>query len=155
MELSGDELAGIVDQFGALSRDTLEEAIQETAFRAGEKLQPATVDTWIEDALAAFALLEVEVDGTTRIVPGPRAFPSVPDMATDLPHVLDVEPRSVPTAALERGLRNRLAEAADEIESADRAHELIDVTYDAEAWVGADFGDVRDRLQQIEGARES
>lgn len=155
MELSGDELAGIVDQFGALKRDQLHEAVQEAAFRAGMDLGAETVETWIDEALAAFVLLEIEFDGKARIVPGPRAFPTVPAMATDLPHVLDVEPRSVPTDTLETGLQNRLAAAADGIESPERAHDLIDVTYDAEAWVGTDFGDVRERLQDLEEPRES
>lgn len=155
MELSGDELAGIVDQFGALRRGTLTEAVHEAAFRAGVDLDSGTIETWIDDALSSYALVEVELDGESRIVPGPRAFPTVPEMATDLTHVLDVEPSSVPTEALETGLRNRLESAAAEVEAPERAADLIDVTYDAEAWVGADFDAVRGQLQQSLDARES
>ncbi|MFP4530737.1 MAG: hypothetical protein ACLFNC_05535 [Halodesulfurarchaeum sp.] len=146
MELSGDELAGIADQFGALSPAQLRRAIRETAFRAGAEPTEATIEDWIEEAKAEFSLLTVDLDGDPLVVPGPRAFPEVPAAASDLPHVLEVEPRTVPEEALETGLRNRLAARAAAVDDPDRAHDLIDVTYDAEAWAGIDLGDVRDRL---------
>ena len=155
MELSGDELAGIVDQFGALSPPELRRAIGEAAFRAGEDLADGTVEGWIEDAVTEFSLLSVEIEGETLLVPGPRAFPTVPDPATDLPHVLEVETRTVPAAALETGLRTRLAEKAARIDDPDTAHELIDVTYDAEAWAGIELADVRNRLAGIAHEGES
>lgn len=146
MELSGDELAGIVDQFGALSPGELRRAIREAAFRAGADLDEATIEDWIDEAQSEFTLLKVEVADDPLIVPGPRAFPEVPAAASDLPHVLDVEPRTVPENALETGLRNRLAARAAAVADPERAHDLIDVTYDAEAWAGIDLEDVRDRL---------
>jgi hypothetical protein len=146
MELSGDDLAGIVDQFGALTRSELGRAIREAAFRAGADLDAETIETWVEDAETEFSLLTVDLGGDPVLVAGPRAFPTVPEAATDLPHVLDVEPRQVPAEALETGLRNRLAERTAAIEDPDRAHELIDVTYDAEAWADIDLEDVRERL---------
>ncbi|MFB6085364.1 MAG: hypothetical protein ABEJ84_00940 [Halodesulfurarchaeum sp.] len=177
MELSGDELAGIVDQFGALSPAELRRAIRETAFRAGVDLEESTIDDWIDGAEADFSLLTVDLDGEALVVPGPRAFPDAPEAASDLPHVMDVDRRSVPVDALESGLRNRLAAATAEleegataiekrleerekagtgiedgpggIEESDRARELIDVTYDAEAWADIDLGDVRDRLSGL------
>ena len=155
MELSGDELAGIVDQFGALRPPTLQEAIHEAAFRAGDELEPETIGTWIEEAHEEFSLLSVELDDEEYVVPGPRAFPVVPEMATDLPHVLDVDPVQVPSEALETGVRNRLAAAAARVEDPDRAHELIDITYDAEAWAGTDLSDVRERLSAITEEQDS
>ncbi len=149
MELSGDELAGIVDQFGALPPPELRRAISEAAFRAGADLEMETVESWIDEALGEFSLLSVEKSGESLLVPGPRAFPEVPEPAADLTHVLDVESRSVPGEALEMGLRNRLGEAAAHIEDPDRANELIDITYDAEAWAGIDLSDVRDRLSEL------
>ncbi|MDZ7849302.1 MAG: hypothetical protein U5K70_00300 [Halodesulfurarchaeum sp.] len=149
MELSGDQLAGIVDQFGALSPPEMRRAIRETAFRAGVDLDEETIEEWIDQAQADFSLLKVELDGDPLVVPGPRAFPEVPESAGDLPHVLDVDPRTVPEETLETGLRNRLAAKTATIEDPDRAHDLIDVTYDAEAWAGIDLGDVRERLADL------
>lgn len=155
MELSGDELAGIVDQFGALRPSTLRRAIHEAAFRAGEDLEQETIQTWIDEAHAKFTLLSVELDDGEYVVPGPRAFPTVPAEATDLPHVLDVDSVQVPGDAIETGVRNKLAAAASGVEDPDRVEELIDVTYDAEAWAGTDLADVRDRLQAITGEQDS
>lgn len=155
MELSGDELAGIVDQFGALPPPALRRAIRETAFRAGADLEEETVESWIDEALGEFLLLSVEKAGETLLVSGPRAFPEVPEAAADLTHVLDVDPQSVPEETLETGLKNRLAEKTARIEDPDRAHELIDITYDAEAWAGIDLSDVRDRLSKLALEQES
>lgn len=149
MDLSGDDLAGIVDQFGALSRPTLRQAIRETAFRAGTDPDPEAIEADIDDALAAFALLEVEIEGEPHLVPGPRSFPTLPEAAADLPHVLDVDPSPVPDAALETGIRRRLADAVADLEDPDRARELLDVTYDVEAWIDADLADVRERLDAV------
>jgi hypothetical protein len=155
MELSGDELAGIVDQFDGLTEPALQSAIHEAAFRAGADLDVETIDSWIDEAHAEFTLLSVELDDGEYVVPGPRAFPTVPEMATDLPHVLDVEPVEIPEDTIERGIRNELAAAASRVEDSDRAHELIDVTYDAEAWAGTDLSDVRDRLRAITAEQDS
>ncbi|AOW80634.1 hypothetical protein HTSR_1458 [Halodesulfurarchaeum formicicum] len=149
MELSGDELAGIVDQFGALPPAALRSGIEETAFRAGVELDAETVEEWIDEAKADFELLTVEHDEKTLIVPGPRAFPEVPEAASDLPHVLAEPTRTVPAAALESGIRARLDEAVAAAETPARANELVDVTYDAEAWAGIELADVRDRLLDL------
>ena len=155
MELSGDELAGIADQFDALPPAAMRRAIRETAFRAGEEVADERIESWIDDALAEFTLLEIELDGEPYVVPGPRSFPTVPDAASDLVHVLDVEPRAVPGEALETGVRKSLANAAEEIEDPVRAQDLLDVTYDAEAWVGTDLSDVRTRLEALAAEQES
>lgn len=154
MDLSGDELAGIVDQFDALPRPALRRAVRETAFRAGEDLDAETIDAWIEAALAEFSLLNVEIDGEPYVVPGPRAFPTVPEAAADLTHVLDVDPPDVPERTLETAIRRTLATAAEDLEDPERAQDLLDVTYDAEAWIDADLADIRNRLDAMATAGE-
>jgi len=149
MELSGDELAGIADQFGALPPAALRQAVQETAFRAGEELDETAANDQIESALESFALLEIEVDGEPYIAPGPASFPTVPSAASALPHVLDVEPIEVPQAALGAGVQRQLKAAAAEVASPSDAQELLEVTYDAEVWVDVDLGPVRERLDAI------
>ena len=149
MELSGDELAGIADQFGALPPAAMRRAVQETAFRAGDELDDAAAQAQIDAALGSFALLAIEIEGEEYVAPGPVSFPTVPSAATDLPHVLDVEPIEVPQAALGAGVQRQLKEAAAEVEGAADAQELLEVTYDAEVWVDVDLGPVRERLDAI------
>ena len=155
MELSGDELAGIVDQFGALSPESLRQAIYETAFRAGADPEEATVAAWIEAAREDFSLVTVEIEGETVYVPGPRAFPAVPEAASDLTHVLDASHRQVPDEALAAGGHERLEAAAAETEDPTRAQELLDLTYDAEAWADLDLAGLRDRLGDVATEGES
>lgn len=149
MEYTADELAGIADLFGGLAREELGRAVDELAFKAGAEVSSSTIDTWIEEAVRTFALVEVEVEEGTVLAPGPTAFPELPDGAADLPHIMDVPRRSLPPEAVETAVRKRLASEAATLEDAERAAELIDVTYDAEAWAGLDLADVRDRLEAI------
>lgn len=149
MELSGDELAGIADQFGALPPTAMRRAIRETAFRAGEEVDDATVGALIEEGVASFDLLRIEVDGNPYVAPGPASFPTVPGAASDLPHVLDAEPIEVPEEALVEGVKRSLREAAGDIDGAEDAREMLEVTYDAEAWVDVDLGPVRERLDAM------
>lgn len=148
MDLTHDDLAGIVDLFGALPEAALRRGIEELAFRRGEDVE-TPVDELISDALEGFALATITVEDQRMLVPGPAAFPTLPEGAEDLPHILDAPRRSVPAAALEAAVRKRLATEALSVDDADRAAELIDVTYDAEAWAGIDLRDVRDRLESI------
>src|SRR6056297_2147587 len=133
MDLSGDELAGIVDLFGALSRPELRTALAELAFRWHEDVDDVVLDALVDDAVDRFYLLPVD----DRIVAGPAAFPTLPDGAEDLPHILDVERRSVDreaaAAAAEQRYRTVAAGAVDSAED-ERLHELLDVSYDLEAW---------------------
>lgn len=148
--LTVDELAGVVDLFGALTRDELESALSELAYRRGEDAAHGVVD----DALSAFALVAYEDEGQTLLTPGPTAFPELVDGAEDLPHILDVEPRAVDREAVGRAAERRLrAEAAQAVAAgdADRAETLLDVSYDLEAWAPLELGSVRDRL---DAARE-
>jgi len=151
MDSTLDELAGVVDLFGALTRDELSEALIELAFKQGRDVDEEAVDAAIERALSEYALVRVSHDDETLLVPGPTAFPTVPDGGTDLPHILDAERREVPRDllgdAFEARVRDELADA-----DADRREFLLDVTYDAEAWADVDGPALRER---IEGGREA
>lgn len=140
-----DELAGIVDLFGALTREELDAACSELAYRRGE--EPPEGD--VEAALSAFALVPFEADGEALLAPGPGSFPTLPDGAEDLPHILDVETRVVDRETVGRAAEQRLrTEAAQAVTVGDteRADELLDISYDIEAWGGVDLAGIRDRL---------
>lgn len=145
-----DELAGIVDLFGALTREELEAACSELAYRRGEEPPEGTV----EEAIAAFALVPFEPAGNASddaklLAPGPAAFPTMPDGAEDLPHILDVDDREVDRKAVARAAEERLrTEAAQAVTVGDtqRADELLDISYDIEAWGGVELDGIRDRL---------
>ena len=57
--LTTDELAGVVELFGALRRPELEEALSELAYRRGEEPPEGLVDAAIEE----FVLVAFEADG--------------------------------------------------------------------------------------------
>jgi len=152
MEFDGDELAGIVDLFGGLTRPELGEALSELAFRAGEEREPRSFEPTISAALERYRLLAVDAGDETLFVAGPVAFPVLPEHATDLPYILDVPERSLEDDALASRLSTRLdAEAAAAVETGDatRAAELIDVTYDAETWADVDLEGVRATLEAV------
>lgn len=145
-----DELAGVADLFGGLTLPELRQALAELAFKRGASAEPADYDGAIREAVTDYHLLAVPHDGERLLVPGPTAFPSLPDGAVDLPHILDVEERTVPDEALARRVRERLAADADAaIDDGDRERvgDLVDVTYDAEVWAAVDLADVRERLE--------
>jgi hypothetical protein len=141
-----DELAGIVDLFGALHRSELETALSELAFRRGDDPPEGAVD----EALEAFVLVAFEDGGDEPLLaPGPAAFPTLPEGAEDLPHILDVEKRSVDRERVGRAAEERLrAEAARAVADGDdaRAAELLDVSYDLESWAPVELGALRERL---------
>jgi len=146
---TGDELAGVVDLFGALTRDELEGALGELAFKRGEDVDETAIDAAIDDAVAGYYLVPAERDGTTLLAPGPVAFPALPDGAEDLPHILDVPERDLNRAELaeaaERRLRADAAQAVD-ADDGDRIERLLDVSYDLETWGSTDVSGVRRRL---------
>ncbi|WP_251344361.1 DUF7109 family protein [Haloplanus halophilus] len=148
-DATGDELAGVVDLFGALTRGELESALGELAFKRGEEVDADAVADAVDAAVENYYLVAVERDDRTLLAPGPTAFPALPEGAEDLPHILDVPEREVDRAALadaaERRLRADAARAAADGD-ADRIERLLDVSYDLETWGGADVGDVRTRL---------
>lgn len=154
MELTHDELAGVVDLFGALTRAELERAGSELAFKRGEEFDGDNID----EALAAYRLVAFESHGGTVIertadeqllATGPTAFPTLPEGAEDLPHILAIEPATLDRAALGERVETRFrADAARAVSADDRARieRLLDVSYDIEAWAPVELGGVRERL---------
>ncbi|MFC3957343.1 DUF7109 family protein [Halovivax cerinus] len=150
MEPTVDELAGIVDLFGALTRSELERALTELAARTGRS-EPAAADA-IDAALESFALLACDVDGSDGFVAGPAAFPTLPPHAEDLPHILEVPPRSPSADELARLAGERFAAEVDQaVDANDEAHarDLLDLSYEVEAWAPVDLDDERDRLDAL------
>jgi CheY-like chemotaxis protein len=143
-----DEIAGIVELFGALTPEETNRALSELAYRHGEEPPEGVID----DALEAFALVEVETDGEQLLAPGPAAFPELPEGSEDLPHILEVDDRSVAREAIERATTERLRSETDRVVAADdgeRAAELLEISYDIEAWGQPDLSAVRDRLADV------
>ncbi|MFC7214863.1 hypothetical protein ACFQO4_12355 [Saliphagus sp. GCM10025334] len=191
---TSDELAGIVDLFGGLTRTELERALSEVAFRAdGQSVDEDAAAGAIEASLDAFALVRYEPrdagratdggsedddsdsdgnaneDGGALFVPGPTAFPRTPEHAEDLPHILDVSPRDPDQDAVGEAARDRFladveavlegeGESMDEPENVDESDDgsehpdetaienLIDLSYDLEAWAPLDLTAERTRL---------
>ncbi|WP_435186149.1 DUF7109 family protein [Halobellus sp. EA9] len=161
----GDDLAGVVDLFGALTQAELERALDELAFKRGDDLDADAVAAAVDAAVASYALVRYDPgadgaagDGTTDedpdanalLAPGPAAFPTLPPNAEDLPHILDVSTRDVDreaaAAALAERLRRDASRAVDEGDAA-RMRRLLDVTYDVAVWSDAvAVDDVRERL---------
>ncbi len=167
MDATADELAGVVDLFGGLTRAELERALAEAAYRAdGQSVDEAALEEAIEAALESFALVRYDpergsdaaADGAGTdgdgseplLVAGPTAFPTVPDHAEDVPHILDVERRRLDRAALGEAARERFVAVADDAVTADdaeRIRTLLDISYDLESWAPVDCTDERTRLE--------
>ena len=167
-----DQLAGVVDLFGAVTRAELERALDELAFRRGEAADADALGDAVADAVAAYYLVtcrpadaeaesdaadggdvtdagEDDANGSELLAVGPVAFPTLPPDAEDLPHIMDVPDRTVDRAALGRRVQERLFEDAARAVDAgddDRVEHLLDVTYDLEAWAPVEVGEVRKRL---------
>ena len=154
MDLSGDELAGIVELFGGLTREELAEGLAELAFKQGETYNPGAFETVIEEGIAGYHLISLEpgdVDDADApvLVAGPAAFPELPEDARDLLHILDVDERAVDRETAGRRATERFrADAAQALDAGDgdRIETLIDVSYELETWGGVDLAGVRDRL---------
>ncbi|WP_135828871.1 DUF7109 family protein [Halorussus halobius] len=151
-----DELAGVVDLFGGLTRDELERALVELAFKQGEDVDREAVAAAIDRAVDDYYLAEAtagasEDDPETVLVAGPAAFPTVPDNGEDLPHILDVPDRDVDRERLGEAVAERLREEARTVAAAgdaDRAETLLDVSYDLDAWAPVEADDVRETLDR-------
>jgi hypothetical protein len=160
MEVSGDELAGVIDLFGALTPAELEGAIGELAFKRGE--DPPDVDSAVETALANYRLVAVEPEsdsepGDRLLLPGPTAFPVLPAGAEDLPHILGIDTREIERERLETSVEERFrAEAARAVleSNEERVEELLDASYDLEAWGKFDLEGVRARLDAASATEE-
>jgi len=156
MAFSGDELAGVVDLFGALTRAELGEALAELAYKQGEEYDPDGFSTEIAAAIGTYHLVEldtvaVETDGSV-LVPGPGAFPTLPPGGADLTHILDIEGRELDRATAGAAVLDRFrADAAAAVESGEREHveRLVDVSYELEAWADVDLSAERDLLDRV------
>ena len=150
MEFSSDELAGVADLFGGLTREQLCEALAELAFKAGEEYDPDVFDDAVDSAVDSYHLVPVEgVVEDPLLVPGPVAFPDQPSGSRDLPHILAAEPRDVDrTTAGEAAARQFRADADAALADADaaRIERLLDVSYELEAWASVDVSETRNRL---------
>lgn len=60
MNLSADELAGIVDLFGALKRTELQDGAAELAFKRDGKFEPDAFEADVADAVRSYHLLAVD-----------------------------------------------------------------------------------------------
>ncbi|WP_135302156.1 DUF7109 family protein [Haloarcula amylovorans] len=153
MNLTGDDFAGVVDVFGALTRAELGEACVELAFKRGEDTDAKAFDDAIDDALVEYHLVRVadhdaDADDPLLVV-GPAAFPRLPEGAGDLPHIMDVPDRSLSDEAVARAAEERFREdAVVAVEAVDdeRIATLLDVSYDLEAWGPVELGEARARL---------
>jgi len=165
-----DELAGVVDLFGWLTRAELARALSELAFKRRAEVDDDAIAAAIDVAVAEYALVPAPPeaideggdeptavvdpddgvdDDAVALAVGPAAFPSLPEGAADLPHILDVPDRGVDREALSAAVLARLsadAVAAIRDGDADRLEVLADVTYDVEAWAPVDAGDIRERI---------
>ena len=154
MTATGDELAGVVDLFGALTREELSQALTELAFKQGAAVDDAAVTDAIETAITEYVLVEYaptssDADSESLLTVGPAAFPTLPPNAEDLPHILDYEKRAVDRDRLAEQVQTRLKAEADEAvaaDDADRAAVLLDVSYDLEAWATVETDAIRASL---------
>ena len=150
MSATLDELAGVVDLLGGLTREELSQALVELGGRRGDVPDEDAVEASIERAIEEYYLARYERAGEADLlVPGPTAFPALPDHAEDLPHIMDVPDRAIDRERLGEQVAERLrsdADAAIEAGDAERIRTLVEVTYDAETWAPVDLADVRRRL---------
>lgn len=143
-----DEIAGIVDLFGALERSELERAIGEVAFRRGADLDDETRSALIDDALDAYGLVAVDDDERMLLVPGPAAFPTLPEGGEDLPHIMEIEHRSIDRERIGESAAERLREETQHVSPTDedRRERLLDLSYEIESWAPVSLSGVREQL---------
>ncbi|WP_436909461.1 DUF7109 family protein [Halosimplex marinum] len=152
MSLVADELAGVVDLFGGLTREELHRGLEELAYKRGEEPDADAVAAAVDAAVESYHLVPVERDDATLLVAGPTAFPTLPERAEDLPHIMDVEERAVDRETAAAAARDRLdaeAVAVAKTGDADRADALVEVCYDLETWAAVDTADLRERLDDV------
>lgn len=164
-----DELAGVVDLFGGLARDELERALVELAFKQGKDVDREAFSATIEEAVEDYYLVETEYESAggpdggdhpeatgedapeTVLVAGPAAFPTVPENGSDLPHIMDVPDREIDREGLGDRVAERLHDEARTVAAAgdpERAQDLLDVSYDVEAWAPVETDHVRETLDR-------
>ena len=171
-ETTFDELAGVVDLFGALTGEELVDALGELAFKRGQSVDREALAAAVDDAVAAYYLVHADPangagdsdsgdgsdgdDGSGTVVEpgallavGPVAFPVLPPGGEDLPHILDVARREVDRAALGGRVVDQFraeSRAALADGDADAVATLVDVSYDLEAWAPVDVSETRASL---------
>lgn len=151
MELTRDELAGIAGLFGGLSRPDLRQACEEVVFkRTGDAPGTESVDERIDAALHSHHLVALPGDSEEVIVSGPTAFPSIPDGAEDLPHILDVPERSIDRETVAERVLTDVSSELEEQPDARRRVQLRQLAYDLETWAAVDTSPIRDRLDGLE-----
>jgi hypothetical protein len=172
MDLTGDELAGVVDLFGSLSRSELSEALAELAYRQGEEYDLSAHAEDIDAAIRSYHLVAVDdpdgetADGTADgdgavggadevaeplLLAGPLAFPTLPPDARDLPHILDIEGRTVEADDVGEEIAEMFREdarAAIEADDRSRIDTLLDASYELEPWTGVDLTAIRETLAE-------
>jgi len=157
MEPTPDELAGVADIFGALTRAEFGQALAELAFKRGEEYDPDRFTDTVENAVRSYHLVAVDPadagvavpDASEVLVAGPVAFPELPAGATDLPHILDVPERDPDSDGVAGAAAGRFrADAVRAIDEGDdeRVRTLLDVSYELEAWGGLDLSTTRERM---------
>jgi hypothetical protein len=152
-----DDLAGVVDLFGALTNAELKQALGELAYKSDvEPPGPEIVELALQRyVLVAYDLSNSDSPASTNsdrfLVPGPSAFPSLLKGATDLPHIMDVPTRSpnrkLVEKAVEARFRGDVAQAVAD-ENAQLVRRLLDVSYDLDAW-GIAMAELRERLDNV------
>ena len=155
MELTPDELAGVVDVVGPVTREELVRACGELAFKRGADVDSEAFEAAIEAARSSYHLVTVADHEAAAdeplVVVGPAAFPDIVDGTADLPHILDVPERDpareTVAAAAERRFREDAAEAVRAGDD-DRIQALLDVSYDLEAWGPVELASARGLLDE-------
>lgn len=161
--ISLDEIAGIVNLFGTLTHNTLDNAIVELAFRRGIETEPEMRQSMIATAIdqyrvvaypsigdennattnsdlnAAGSVNEINEVAMNRLAPGPTAFPTLPAHAEDLPRILETDGQEIDYEAATRAVVNRLRDDATRAianNDTELITYLLDITYDIETWAG-------------------
>lgn len=162
MTFDGDELAGLVDPFSVLTRAELRDAAEEVTFRRGDAFDPETVAEAVDRAVRTYQVvvcppeavtdLDAVTDGGAELLAvGPTAFPEQPEGAADLVHILDADRRRVDRERLGEAVVERLrGQAARAVDRGDheRVRQLLDVSYDVEAWAPVEMAGVRERFDR-------
>ncbi len=152
MEFTGDELAGVVDLFGALTPGELREGLAELAYKQDGEYEPDSFEETVEAAINSYHLVRVDTEDEPLLVAGPGAFPMLPPEAGDLAHMLDIEERTVTRkTAGEAALDRFRTDAAAVVNEGDpeRVKRLLDVSYELESWTDVDLSEERALLDRV------
>lgn len=142
--LTDDELAGIADLFDAITVHELARAWSELSFRdTGTTPEADTISDRIDRAIETFHLVAVPEETPPLLLAGPAAFPQLPEGATDLPHMLEVPDRPIDREAVAESVIAKIATELATDPPEDRAHALIELTYELEGWGSVTADDVR------------